>query len=126
MRKKLLLLSLLIITLLPSFAATGYVCKYCGERFSSLSVMGSLKCSKSPGGKHVVYEGEETGPYTCAYCGERFSSLSVMGSLKCSKSPDGHHSAYEGKTSDKPYVCAYCGEVHISFCHGEPEVLKER
>jgi DNA-directed RNA polymerase subunit RPC12/RpoP len=69
-----------------------YYCKWCGQKFSSVSGLTANQCSRNPGGKrHELYEGNEKSQYTCKYCGQKFSSLSGLTANQCTKSPSKKH-----------------------------------
>ena len=69
-----------------------FYCKCCGSKYSSISSLTSMSCSKNPDGKHhVLYEGSEKSQYACKYCGSKYSSLSSLTSMSCSKNPTGKH-----------------------------------
>ena len=70
-----------------------YYCEYCGQKFSSVSSLTAMSCSRHPlgpgKGKHKLYEGSEKAKYTCKYCGQTFGSISSMTGLSCSRHPNG-------------------------------------
>ena len=69
-----------------------YYCKYCGQKFSSISSLTASNCSKNPNGKyHEPYEGSEKSQYYCKYCGQQFSSISSLIASNCSKNPNGKY-----------------------------------
>ena len=67
-----------------------FYCKWCGQKYSSVSSLTNGFCSKNPNGKkHELYEGSEKAQYTCKYCGQKYSSLSSLTNGFCSKNPNG-------------------------------------
>lgn len=79
---------------------THYYCKYCGQKFPTISSLTSGRCIKHPDGsyegRHALYEGSEKSQYACKYCGQKFSTISSLTSGKCIKHPDG---SYKGRHS---------------------------
>ena len=75
-------------------------CKYCGQKFSSVSALTANKCQRHPNGafkgNHELYEGSEKSKYTCKYCGQQFSSISSLTANKCHRHPNG---AFKGNHS---------------------------
>jgi len=72
-----------------------YYCKWCGQKYSTVSSLTANSCSKNPAGKkHELYEGSEKSQYTCKYCGQKYSTLFSLTANSCSKSPyKKHHPA---------------------------------
>ena len=72
---------------------THYYCKYCGQKFPTISSLTSGKCMRHPEGpcegRHALYEGSEKSRYTCKYCGQAFPTISSLTSGKCMRHPDG-------------------------------------
>ena len=70
-----------------------FYCEYCGNKFSSVSLLTASTCSRHPNGagkgKHKLYEGSEKSKYTCKYCGNSFSTISLMTASICSRHPNG-------------------------------------
>lgn len=79
---------------------THYYCKYCGQKFPTISSLTSATCVRHPDGahkgRHALYEGSEKSQYACKYCGQKFSTISSLTSGSCMRHPDG---AYKGKHS---------------------------
>ena len=79
---------------------THYYCKYCGQKFPTISSLTSGSCMRHPDGaykgRHALYEGSEKSQYVCKYCGQKFSTISSLTSGSCMRHPDG---AYKGKHS---------------------------
>ncbi|MCL2311540.1 MAG: hypothetical protein FWC41_03465 [Firmicutes bacterium] len=82
-----------------------FFCQYCGYQSSTISGMTGQRCSKSPNGKHIPYEGSriiravdckganqclptnlfiDIG-YTCKYCGRKAKTISSLTGNRCSK-----------------------------------------
>ena len=68
-----------------------FYCKWCGNKYSSVSTLVNGACPKSPRKKHELYEGTEKSKYTCKYCGNKYSSLSTLVNGACPKSPTKKH-----------------------------------
>ncbi len=77
-----------------------YYCKYCGQRYPSISSLTAGNCQRHPDGqykgKHALYEGDEKSQYVCKYCGSKYPSLSSLTAGNCQRHPDGQ---YKGKHS---------------------------
>jgi DNA-directed RNA polymerase subunit RPC12/RpoP len=72
--------------------AENFYCKWCGQKFPSVSSLTMNSCSRNPEGKkHELYEGSEKSQYTCKYCGQKFPSLSSLTMNFCTKSPHKKH-----------------------------------
>jgi len=70
---------------------TNYYCKWCGQNFSSVALMRTASCSRSPSRKHELYEGSEKSQYLCKHCGSKFSSIKAMMGISCQRSPTKKH-----------------------------------
>ena len=68
-------------------------CKYCGQKYSSISSLTAGKCPRHPNGfakgRHELYEGSEKTRYTCKYCGQTYSTISSLTAGKCPRHPNG-------------------------------------
>ena len=78
------LLATIFATIMLFAADNAYVCKYCGEAFSSASNARTGYCSYSGNRKHTAISGN--GTFVCQYCGEIFSSPSSVRLGYCSYS----------------------------------------
>lgn len=70
--------------------AQNFYCKWCGNKFPSVSSLTSVTCSRNPtkGGRHELYEGTEKSQYVCKLCGNKFPSISSLTSVTCSRHPN--------------------------------------
>ena len=70
-----------------------YLCKHCGQKFTTLIALTSGKCSRHPQGpfmgRHAPYEGSLKTTYVCKYCGQKFSSMIALTSCACHRHPQG-------------------------------------
>ncbi len=70
-----------------------YYCKYCGERFSSVEILGASLCIRHPDGpnkgRHALFEGGEQAQYTCKYCGHQSPRIATLVSALCIRHPNG-------------------------------------
>lgn len=68
-------------------------CRYCGQKFSSVSNLTANSCPRHPGGpskgKHVPYQGDESDEYVCEYCGQKFRTIANLTSNSCPRHPNG-------------------------------------
>ena len=83
---------------MPNFIKSkDFICKYCGSKATTGSSLTSSRCSKSPTGRHVVYEGDTNiyingcdkkivkKEFVCQHCGYKASSISSLTGTKCFK-----------------------------------------
>ncbi|MGN0866643.1 MAG: hypothetical protein ACI4SG_03065 [Oligosphaeraceae bacterium] len=70
-----------------------FYCRYCGEKFLSISSLTGQCCPRHPAGtnkgKHALYEGAEKSQYFCKHCGAKFSSLRYLTGQCCPRHPAG-------------------------------------
>lgn len=71
MSKKVLFITLLVTAMLVAEDKAAFVCKYCGEKFSSASGARTGYCTYSANHRHTAVS--VSGSYLCQYCGEKFS-----------------------------------------------------
>ncbi len=80
-----------------------YYCEYCGQKFPSVQVLTSGKCTLHPDGwdkgYHKLYEGSEKSKYTCKYCGREYRTIHDMVVNKCLKHPKGSNMGYHSPAS---------------------------
>lgn len=58
---------------------TNFYCKWCGNKYSSVSTLTSLSCSKNPDGKkYELHESSEKSHNTCKCSENKYSSLSTL------------------------------------------------
>ncbi len=71
--------------------SVSYYCKYCGRKYSSISMLTSCSCPNHPNrsGRHELYQGSEKQNYYCEYCGRKYSSISMLTSCSCPNHPNG-------------------------------------
>jgi DNA-directed RNA polymerase subunit RPC12/RpoP len=69
----------------------GFYCKHCGQSMPSVQALVSNSCLKSPGKRHVLYEGGEKASYTCKHCGRSMASIRALVTNACLKSPTKFH-----------------------------------
>ena len=79
---------LLVTAMLIVKGATMFVCKYCGETFSSASGARSGYCTYSASHKHTAIS--VNGKYVCQFCGEKFSSPGGVRTGYCTKNDKNH------------------------------------
>jgi hypothetical protein len=97
------------------FAEDRIYCKWCGSsNFANVRQMITSSCSKSPSGKHELYEGASRKFYVCIYCATESASFEQLVVSPCSKSPRKYHTAYEG-AEKASYTCKNCGFESRSF-----------
>ena len=74
-----------------SSSSISYYCKYCGRKYSSISMLTSCSCPNHPNGsgRHSPYQGDEKSSYYCKYCGRKYSSISMLTSCSCPNHPNG-------------------------------------
>ena len=91
------------------------ICKYCGKE-DNVGTLTGTRCSKSPTGKHIPYEGDmvvrksgcdptfiKRTEFVCKYCGYKAKTISSLTSSRCSKNTDdgGSGTKYHVPLQDK-------------------------
>lgn len=74
--------------------AQNYYCKWCGNKYSTVSSLTSNVCPRNPqkGGRHSLYEGTEKKQYVCKYCGNKYSTITSLTANVCPRNPNkGRH-----------------------------------
>ena len=89
MKKLAQLFILLAAVILLAGEKSMYVCKYCGEEFSSASGARVGYCTYSESHRHTAIS-VSGGTYVCERCGEKFSSPSGVRTGYCTKNDKNH------------------------------------
>ena len=110
MRKKVLFITLLATTMLVAEDKAVFVCKYCGEKFSSASGARTGYCTYSANHRHTAIS--VSGTCICEYCGEKFSSPSGVRTGYCTYSENHKHTL--SSATDGNFFCKHCGEKFSS------------
>jgi redox-regulated HSP33 family molecular chaperone len=99
-----------------SHKTVNYYCKWCGNKYSSVSSLTAGTCLRNHNGKkHELYEGSEKSQYICKWCGNKYSSISNLTAGTCSRNPNSkRHDPYEGDEKSQ-YACKYCGNKYSSI-----------
>ena len=89
MRKKVLFITMLATAMLVAENKATFVCKYCGEVFSSSSGARTGYCTYSENHKHTLSSVTD-GNIFCKYCGEKFHSATGVRTGYCTKNEKNH------------------------------------
>lgn len=113
MKKNIMVLGFFAAMLLLAAGTETFVCKFCGEKFSSASAVRTGYCTYSADHKHQL-AGQTDGKQACycQNCGEKFSFPLGVRTGYCTYSENHKHtlsSATEGN-----FFCEHCGEKFSS------------